>query len=219
MLSDRWPVSRRASCPAPPPRARSPDISSSSGRPRARRCRCPPWRAPGAPGGPRRLRRLRFPPDHPVHERLNMEIAVAHMADDRRDEAGLLDVPLGLVDAFGQPGDRHADIGRHRFARPAAAPGRPNRHRAGPATAASAPRPCRPFERPAFEFRRDLAEPFRLLLHAGPGAVEFEEQEGALRQGQLGMEIDRPTWTSSSSSMRATGMPDWIVMMTARRPP
>ena len=50
-----------------------------------------------------------------VHERLNMEIAVAHMADDGRDEAAFLDVPLGLVDAFGEARDRHADIGRDRL--------------------------------------------------------------------------------------------------------
>ena len=51
-----------------------------------------------------------------VHERLDMEIAVAHMADDRGDEPGRLDIPFRFVDAFRKARDRHADIGRNRFA-------------------------------------------------------------------------------------------------------
>ena len=47
-----------------------------------------------------------------VHQHQHMEIAVADMADDRRDQAHLGDIGLGLGDAFGKPRDRHADIGR-----------------------------------------------------------------------------------------------------------
>src|SRR6185295_19702960 len=39
------------------------------------------------------------------------EVAVAHVADDRRDEAKGLDVLLRLDHAFGEPRDRHAHIG------------------------------------------------------------------------------------------------------------
>ena len=51
----------------------------------------------------------------------------------------LRDVALGLGDAFGQPRDRHADIGREAPARRAAAPRPPNRRRDAPATAGCAP--------------------------------------------------------------------------------
>ena len=41
-----------------------------------------------------------------------MEIAVADMADDRRGQKRACDVLLRFGDAFGQPRNRHADIGR-----------------------------------------------------------------------------------------------------------
>ena len=47
-----------------------------------------------------------------VHQHQHVEIAVAGMADDRRDQPHLGNVGLGLGDAFGKPRDRHADIGR-----------------------------------------------------------------------------------------------------------
>ena len=47
-----------------------------------------------------------------VDQQRQMEIAVADMADDRRDQLALGDVALGLGDAFGQPRERHADVGR-----------------------------------------------------------------------------------------------------------
>src|SRR4051812_326451 len=46
-----------------------------------------------------------------VHEDRQVEVAVADVADDRRDEAGGVDVALGLVDALGQPADRDAGVG------------------------------------------------------------------------------------------------------------
>ena len=44
-----------------------------------------------------------------------MEVAVADMADDRRDQSARGDVALGFGDAFGEPRDRHADVGRERL--------------------------------------------------------------------------------------------------------
>src|SRR3569623_827284 len=43
-----------------------------------------------------------------------VEIAVADMADDRRDQLEVFDVLLRLGHAIGKARDRHADIGRHR---------------------------------------------------------------------------------------------------------
>ena len=37
-----------------------------------------------------------------VNQHLNVEVAVAHMADDGRQHAGLLQVARGFVDAFGE---------------------------------------------------------------------------------------------------------------------
>ena len=49
-----------------------------------------------------------------------------------------------FVDAFGKPRDRHADIGRERAWRRAAAPSPPNSRHAAPATAGCGPRPWSP---------------------------------------------------------------------------
>ena len=43
-----------------------------------------------------------------------MEIAVADMADNRRDEAVGRDIGERLVDAIGEAGDRHAGVGGER---------------------------------------------------------------------------------------------------------
>ena len=48
-----------------------------------------------------------------------VEVAVADVADDRRDEAVGRDVRLGLEDAFGEARDRHADVGRQAAPSPA----------------------------------------------------------------------------------------------------
>jgi hypothetical protein len=47
-----------------------------------------------------------------VDQQHHVEIAVADMAEDRRLQPRRLQVLLGFGDAFGQAGDRHADIGR-----------------------------------------------------------------------------------------------------------
>ena len=48
-----------------------------------------------------------------VADQRAVEIAVADMADDRRQQIEPLQIVLGLGDAIGQPRDRHADVGRH----------------------------------------------------------------------------------------------------------
>ncbi len=53
-----------------------------------------------------------------VDQQRQMEIAVADMAEDRRDQIELGDVALRFGDAFGQPRDRHADVGGEQPARP-----------------------------------------------------------------------------------------------------
>ena len=70
-----------------------------------------------------------------VAEQRAVEIAVADMADDRRQQIEPLQVVLGLGDAIGEPRDRHADVGRDHAARRDAAPSPTNRRHAAPATA------------------------------------------------------------------------------------
>ena len=47
-----------------------------------------------------------------VEHEAEVEIAVADVADDGANHRGLREVLAGLGDAFGEPRDRHADIGR-----------------------------------------------------------------------------------------------------------
>jgi hypothetical protein len=49
---------------------------------------------------------------HVVRTDDQVEIAVADMADHRGEQAAVGEVALGLLDALGQPRDRHADIRR-----------------------------------------------------------------------------------------------------------
>ena len=48
-----------------------------------------------------------------VAQQRAVEIAVADMADDRRHQVEALEILFGFGHAIGQPGNRHADIGRH----------------------------------------------------------------------------------------------------------
>src|SRR4029077_21266195 len=97
-----------------------------------------------------------------VDEQRQMKVAVADMADDRRQEPACGDVALGLDDAFGKPRYRHADVGRDNLR---AWPQRLARQRG---VMASLPQPRavllarRPVERPAAELARDIAKTFRL---------------------------------------------------------
>ena len=112
------------------------------------------------------------------------------MPEDGCDQVELGDLTLGGVDAFGQPRDRHADVGGEgRRARPQMA--------SGPITVvARLPEPAavlrlgRPVERPAAEVRDDVAEALRLLGNAGVAAVEFDEQRRHFRQRQFRISVD-----------------------------
>ena len=146
-----------------------------------------------------------------------MEIAVADMADDRRDEPGSRDVALGLVDAFGEPRDRHADVGRERLRAGPQARAPPNRRRAAPARAGCAPpawSPIRTARRRTRRRSRRSARPARRPRPRVPW--NSTNSVGVSGSVELGIEVAaRLTCTSSSSSMRATGMPDWMVTMAA----
>ena len=47
-----------------------------------------------------------------VAQQRAVEVAVADMADDRRQQTVPLQIVLGLGHAIGEPRDRHADVGR-----------------------------------------------------------------------------------------------------------
>ena len=128
----------------------------------------------------------------------------------------LLDVPLGLGDAFGQAGDRHADIGRHRHRPRAADPPGPigvvprlPKPRCGP-------RAWTPIRTALLRTRRRCrrnAGPVRRPRPACHGIRGTAWKSRADRAWNAGCR--RAPAISSRSSMRATGMPDWIVMITA----
>ncbi len=71
----------------------------------------------------------------------HVEIAVADMADDRSGEAVLVGIAAGVGQAFGEPRDRHADIGDHGA-------------RAGPQTKTGIERVVAGMPEPAAVFRR-----------------------------------------------------------------
>ncbi len=120
-----------------------------------------------------------------------MKIAVADMADDRREYPAFLCIASGFGHAIGQPRDRHANIGRERA-------------RAGPQglvrpidvvtrlpQTAAILRLRRPLERAAAMRLGDLAEALRLLGNARLGAVEFEEQHRRFDKAELRMIVER----------------------------
>ena len=162
------------------------EIPSCPARCHARRCRCRPCaiarmlsRATNSSASAISLGSF------DVHQHQHMEIAVADMADDRRDQPHLGDVGLGLGDAFGEPRDRHADIGRE----PARAG--PQRQRRPVGVVPRLPEfgpllgDAGPQERPAAILRGDLAERLGLFGDAGVAAVELDEQARALRIVEL----------------------------------
>ena len=127
-----------------------------------------------------------------VDKQQQMEIAVADMADHRREQPARRGVALTFADAFGEPRNRHADIGRQRlYARP-----QPLRRPIGVMPRLPQPRAVlgahRPVERTAAEILRNLAEALRLLGDARLGAVKLDKQHRHFRQRQLRVEIARP---------------------------
>src|SRR4029077_6292782 len=103
-----------------------------------------------------------------------MKVAVAYMADNRREQAHLHYVALCLLDALGKTRDRHADVGGNAVRSRTQSTHRPVR------IVPCLPEPRsilwlgRPFEFPAAVIGRDLAKAVRLLLHARIRAVELQ---------------------------------------------
>ena len=129
-----------------------------------------------------------------VHERLNMEVAVADMADDGRDQATSPRCRAWFPRRIRQAA---RSARRHRSRptrRPAAGPARPNRRRAAPARASVRSSGFgRPVEGSAGELRRYLAEALRLLLTPAARCRGIRAASSGLSgRVELGMEIDRP---------------------------
>src|SRR3974390_2390192 len=103
------------------------------------------------------------------------------MAENRRDQIEPSDLGLRPGDTFSQPRDRHADVGGEglrAWTQPA---------RGMVAIVARLPEPAavlrlsRPLERTTAQVGNDVAEPLRLLGHAGVSTVEFDEQRWHFR--------------------------------------
>jgi hypothetical protein len=102
------------------------------------------------------------------------------------------DVGFRLGDAFGQPRDRHADIGRQALWRRAASVSDAHRRRAAPSRVLRAPRRPSSTGTARRHTLRDLAKRLRLFGDAGLAAVELHEQARALRIVELRIVLHRP---------------------------
>ena len=194
------------------------DISSCPGRRRARRCRCRPWRSRGRPAG----RGTSCSASTSSASSLSITSSAWKLPSPTWPTIGAIrpssrDVALGLGDALGEPRDRHADIGRDR-------PAQPGRSASAAQIGVVARLPelgavlrlGRPVERAAAELGGDLAEPLRLLRHPRLACRGTRRTASASPAGRAWNSRWRPpTATSSSSSMRATGMPLWMVTIVA----
>ena len=102
------------------------------------------------------------------------------------------DVALGLGDAFGEPRDRHADIGRDDLARRAAARQADSRRRAAPARAGCAP-PAWWSIRTARRRTRRRSRRSARDCSATPASVPWNSRNsiGVSRQRELGIGVDR----------------------------
>src|SRR6516162_7170666 len=109
-----------------------------------------------------------------------MEISVAHMAQDRRNQAELGDLTLGCGDAVRQPRDRHAHIGGQRLRAGAQPPRRPISVVPCLPQARAVLGLGRPFERTAGEIARNLAETLGLLGDPRGGNHEIRRTASAL---------------------------------------
>jgi hypothetical protein len=119
-------------------------------------------------------------PDVRVEQHDQVKVAVAYVADDRRDEAGRVDIRLGLEDAVGKPRDGHAGVGRksHRSGL--------QRHRRVVCRVPRLPQPgarlglARPFECAATVLFGNRLHLRRLFRDAPFAPVELEEQRRLL---------------------------------------
>ena len=120
-----------------------------------------------------------------------VKIAVADMADQRRRQAALLNVFLGLHDAIGKPRDRHADVGRPQAATRPQCLGRIGGVMAGLPELVAFFGVGGPAKGAAAEILGNLAEHFGLFLGARLGAVEFQEQGRLHRVIEPGIGVDQ----------------------------
>ncbi|QQK35122.1 hypothetical protein RP6297_01322 [Ralstonia pickettii] len=128
-----------------------------------------------------------------VDQQRNVEVAVAHVADDgggQLQRAGE-QVLLGLDHAFSQARDRHAHVGGDGAAARLELQEREVRVVSGVPQAAAVFGACCPFEALAFMFSSDLLNGLGLLLHAVLRAVKFEEQRRQFGQRELVVLVDR----------------------------
>ena len=114
-----------------------------------------------------------------------MEIAVADMADDRRQQMKPFQIGFGLGDAIGKPRDRHADVGcKHARAGPQCLD-RPIGVMPRLPELGAVLGPRGPGEIAAAALLGDLAEIPGLLGNFGLAAVKFKQQKRRLRQRQF----------------------------------
>ena len=120
-----------------------------------------------------------------------MEIAIANVTEQRDRNRDLGDVRVGGRNAFGEAGDRHADIGREaaaaRFQLQAGKVG----VMAGLPQAAAVFRTGRPFEIGTAQIGGNGLYGFGLFLDAARAAVEFEKEGRGLGQGGFAELVDR----------------------------
>ncbi len=149
-----------------------------------------------------------------------MKVAVADMTDDRRENAGSLNVGHGRGDAFGKPRDRHAGVGRDDLDAGAKRLRRPVGIVAGLPETGALLRLDRPLEGAAAALFGDLAEGFRLLAARTPRCRAVRRTASAARATpRCAKRFVAFIIGASSNSMRATGNPDWIAMMVALHAP
>ena len=79
-----------------------------------------------------------------IEQHEHVEVAVADVPDDGRDDAFAVELLARLEQAIGEPRDRHARVGRERLLAGRQRTALRNTRCAAPSTASSAPRPASP---------------------------------------------------------------------------
>ncbi len=151
-----------------------------------------------------------------VEQHQDMEIAVAGVTDDRRQQSVFLDIGPSRGNAFGKFRDRYAHVRRQRgqFRRQSLA--RPNRRRGAPSRACCALRDCwsRGTPRRRIRPRSRRIEPIA-ARPSRPYRETPRTMSAARHRSGRNSDCRPASGRRRRSSMRATGMPIWMVMMTA----
>ena len=142
-----------------------------------------------------------------VHQHNHMEIAVPDMADNRRQQAKLTNVRMGLGDAVGQPGNRDAYIGAETdfFRR--------QTPRGVIGVMARLPQPVAPSSRVAQSNSVPPLPPPIHRLHSAPQPPPESHETHEQMRGfgrKLRVTVHRFDGHVQQFS-RAIGMPDWMV--------